>query len=142
MKISEDKLRELFNQFDYSSKNYLTDFEYQALCYSQMVRPENLGEKVTFNELSQTFNSYNFNAHSDSEEDSSDPKRKKSESLNPTKKLFLALSDGSDFITVESLSKMLSKINMSDIARTCIDEISETGKISYKQFHKMFHNQL
>ncbi|KRH93589.1 putative EF-hand-like domain protein [Pseudoloma neurophilia] len=124
-KISRNALKSLFNQFDFSKKGHLTDFEYKALCYSQMIRPVNKNEKVSFEELEATFDNQNATKE---EEDSDDS----------ILQFFYFLSSDHEFITEQSLKKATTNLSLDIDYKKMIHSFSDTGQIDFKTFKNIF----
>lgn len=123
----KNHLETLFNQFDYSGRGFLTKYEYQALCFSQMVRPRNYDGEINMKQVEETF-------YNDTGEESDDEN-------DPMLKYFYFLSGNSSFITVESLTKAIEKLSIHPDVERMVFSISDTGQIDYQAFKKIFKNK-
>lgn len=110
------KWQSRFNQFDYSNKNYLTQHEYKAFCFSLYLLPKIKKEKISLENI--------LKVH------------QKNENLN-YKKYFLFLSDNQDFITVDTLKKANVHIKLNDDLEKMVYFFDDGGKIDYQTFLKI-----
>lgn len=115
---------EKFNQFDYSKKGYLTNYEYQAFCYSLLLKPQQIdSNKITFKMIEQKHNFFKKNDINDLD----------------YKPYFNFLSNNSNNITSKSLKQALQKLSIANLdVEEMINYFNEEGQITFEQFMKIF----